>query len=1061
LAGYIPRMIAAGDYDKAEEFALKMDRMFGRGRFYLEVQDHGLAEQVDVNRAIRDIHDKTGIPLVATNDVHYLKKSDADTQAVLMCIQTNSKITGGRPFGFETNEFYYKTTEQMEELFSDYPNAVENTCKIAQMCDFDFDFSKLYLPRFKPPTGQKPSEYLRDLTYDGLKKRLNDGDIVYTDEHPKSEYEERIEYELSVICTMGYDEYYLIVADFVNQAKAMHIQTGPGRGSGAASLVAFLIGITDVDSIRFNLMFERFLNSERVSMPDFDIDICDEQRYRVIDYVTEKYGRDHVCGITTFGTLAAKAAIRDVGRALGMSYADTDAVARAVPTDLHMTLERAMEGHLGRMYEENADVRKLIDIAKALEGMPRHASAHAAGVVITDKPVCEYVPISVNSEMMLTQYPMTTIAELGLLKFDFLGLRYLTIIDDAQKQIREKEPDFDIRHIPFDDAATYKMLSMGNTDGVFQLESAGIRRLLSQMQPRTIEDIILAIAIYRPGPMESIPKFLENRLDPDSVTYKAPQMRSILSNTSGCIIYQEQVMQICRDIAGFSFGRADIVRRAMSKKKSSEMEKERNAFIYGDKDSDGNVICHGALAAGISEQDATDIFDTMSSFAKYAFNKGHATAYAFITYHTAYLKAHYPCEYYAALLSSVLGNLGKTAVYISEAQKCRIDVLPPDINESRQKYSMAMHNGRPAIRFGLLGIKNVGVSFLNDAIAERSRGAYKSFTDFISRMSANELNKRQIEALIKSGAFDSLGTPRSMLLSQYDQVVDLYVKRSKSRDEGQLDIFTLASGAIEAPREQEFVFAQLPEISQKDKLKQEKESTGMYFSGHPTDEYSKHIKYLGAVGIGDILASFDSEQPENDYHDKDKVTIAGLVTSRVNKQTRKGDNMAFITLEDRSGEIETVVFPKLLEKVSYLLSGDSAIAVIGEISQADEETPKILANDIVPLEASFDEQTAELRQQARQLSGEADHSKKPVEHYARSISQSTASTVYVKVPSMESDELKRIMTLADIMHGNARIVVYDSSTGKYSQVKGTGINITDTVRRMITEIIGDGNLIIK
>ena len=1039
LAGYIPRMISAGEYDKAEEYAVKMDGLFGRGNFFLELQDHGIDAQKDVNKALLEIHNKTGIPLVATNDVHYLKKQDADTQAILMCIQTNSKIADGRPFGFETDEFYFKSEYEMSALFKEYPEAISNTEKIAQMCNFDFDFSKLYLPRFTVHTNETPEKYLERISYEGFEKKVSSGEIVFTDEFTRKTYEERISSELSVISSMGYAEYFLIVSDFVGYAKTHGVPTGPGRGSGAASLIAYLIGITEVDSIKFGLMFERFLSIERVSMPDFDIDFCDEQRYKVIEYVSEKYGKDHVCGITTFGTLAAKAVIRDVGRALGMSYSDVDQVARAVPYDLHITLEKAMNGKLGELYEESADVRRLVDVSMSLEGMPRHASAHAAGIVITDKPVYEYVPISVNSDMTLTQFPMTTVAELGLLKFDFLGLRYLTIISDTEKQIREHTPEFDITKIPLDDEATYRMISSGKTDGLFQLESAGMRRMLSQMQPRNIEDIILAIAIYRPGPMESIPKFIENRLHPERVTYSIPQLEKILSNTSGVIIYQEQVMQICREVAGFSFGHADIVRRAMAKKKTAEMEKERGAFI------------EGAGKNGISPDKANEIFDVMAEFSKYAFAKSHAAAYSFISYRTAYLKAHYPCEFIASLLSSVLGNVTKSAIYVSEAQKNRVDVLPPDINESREKYSVVVHNGKSAIRFGLLGIKNVGISLLEDVIKERKeKGPFISFDDFIERMSRSDLNKRQIEALIKSGAFDNLGTPRSMLLSEYEKVIEMFVSRSKNRNDDQLDFFSLDISGMIPETKAKYEFSPLPEISLREKIRQEKESTGMYFSGHPIDEYRKHSEYLGSVPINDIIYSFDEGNPDPQFSDRQTVTVSGIVTSRQNKQTRKGDPMAFVEIEDKFGEIELVIFPKVLAECSYMLAPDMPIAVTGEISQSDDDAPKILVKSVTLLSESFvpDENAKSNRGAAAKDTSAESESK-------------IIKAMYLRIKESGCSEHARVKTLLSIFSGSLPVIFYDAKNKKYLKDDVFYVDPAPSMMALLKEILGDENVVTK
>ena len=1039
LAGYIPRLIQAGEYEKAEEHAKEMDRLFGRGNYYLELQYHGIEAQREVNEALIDISNRTGIPLVATNDVHYLKKTDAENQAVMMCIQTNSRIADGRPFGFETDEFYFKSTEEMENLFSSVPQAIENTCKIADMCNFDFDFSRLYLPRYTPETGEKPEEYLRRLAYEGLEKRVAEGAVVFTAEHPREEYVERTEYELSVVAKMGYSEYYLIVWDFIAAAKKMGIPVGPGRGSGAGSLVAFLVGITDVDSIKFGLMFERFLNPERVSMPDFDTDFCYERRDEVIEYVSQKYGREKVCGIITFGTLAAKAVIRDVGRALGMSYAEVDAVAKAVPNDLHITLEKALEGRLGDMYKASPEVKKLIDISMALEGMPRHASAHAAGIVITDKPVYDYVPTSVGNDMILTQFPMDTVAKLGLLKFDFLGLRYLTIISDTEKQIRKTVPDFDITKIPLDDRETYALISSGRTDGVFQLESGGMRRMLSQMQPHCLEDIIIAISLYRPGPMESIPMFLENRADPGKIKYACPQLEEILGSTSGCIVYQEQVMQICRKIAGFSFGRADIIRRAMSKKKSGEMEKERNAFIYGDKDADGNVICAGAVANGVDEKTASEIFDTMSSFASYAFNKSHATAYAFLSYRTAYLKSHFPCEYLSSLLSSVLGNIAKTAMYISEAQKSHIDVLGPDVNESEEKYGVVEINGKKAIRFGLLGIKNVGISLLDELIEERnSNGNFKSFADLIKRLAPREMNKRQIEALIKSGACDGFEENRGQLLNEYENVIDVFTRQAKRRADGQMDLFDMTDdGDVD-----DYKFAECEDIPLKDRLRQERESTGMYFSGHPSDEFSSKAAALGAVSIGDILASFDDDTDEPTFSDGDTVVIAGSISSRTNKQTRGGAPMAFVGIEDRFGEIEAVIFPKVLDRSNGFLREGSAVAIEGKISASDDAAPKIIADKVITLSGNITEEIKTISETIHR-----EQTEKP-------------KTLYIKIPSMNCSEFDRIMSIIEIFTGETPVVFYNAETKKYIKCS-TGISVEKTMFALLKQIAGEQSIVLK
>ncbi|MBQ8447780.1 MAG: DNA polymerase III subunit alpha [Clostridia bacterium] len=1071
LAGFIPKMIIAGDFERAREHALELEKIFGKGNFYLELQDHGMQGQREVCEALLSLHGETGIPLVATNDVHYLRRADADTQAVLMCIQTNTKFTDGRPFGFETDEFYYKSTADMERLFAAYPDACANTQKIADACNFDFCFDKLYLPRFVPETGEAPCDYLARLAREGFERKVSSGEIVFTEKHPKEEYLERIEYELSVISKMGYSEYYLIVQDFIAAAKARGIPTGPGRGSGAGSIVAYLCGITDVDSIKYDLMFERFLNPERVSMPDFDTDFCYDRRGEVIDYVAEKYGKDHVCGIATFGTLSAKAVIRDVGRALGMNYADVDVVAKAVPNDLGVTLADALKGKIGEMYNSSAEVKKLIDISLQLEGMPRHVSAHAAGIVITDRPVYEYVPCAVSSDMTLTQFTMDTVAGLGLLKFDFLGLRYLTIISDTEKQIREHTPDFDINKIPLDDEGAYTILAQGKTEGLFQLESAGMRKLLMNMQPRNIEDIVLAIALYRPGPMDSIPLFLANRKHPEKVTYKCEALRDILGGTSGCIIYQEQVMQICRTLAGFSFGRADIVRRAMSKKKSGEMEKEHEAFIYGEKDAEGRTICTGALAAGLSLEDAEEIFSDMADFAKYAFNKSHATAYAYLSYRTAYLKAHYPCEYFASLISSVSDNITKSASYIEEARKMRIEVLGPDINESRKTYHVTTGaGGKKSVRFGLLGIKNVGDAFLSRVIAEREEnGAFTSFVDFAKRMSTYELNKRQVEALIGSGAFDALGTPRSALHSEYETIVDMYLRRAREQNADQMDLFTL--GNISAKETfgdtDKYNYPDIPEYSVKEKLRQEKEFTGMYFSGHPLDDYAEAIEEILPMPIGAILASFSEEEEAAEadesaiaFTDKQKVKLCGIINTKTVKTTKNGASMAFITIEDKTGEIELVVFPKVFGDCSHILMKDTAICLRGEISAEEGKAPKILVSAVNLISEGLPEEAA-----ARRRAGSAPMPSTPpptererVEAYVPEAPKDRK--LYLKVPDKESEVFRKVMSIISIFEGRTPVIIYNEKEKKYEKYSA-GIDVRPNMMAYLRTLLGESGVVLK
>mgnify|MGYP004653785903 CR=1 FL=1 len=939
LAGYIPRALQSGDYDRAREHALRMKELFGEN-YYLELQDHGIEEQKRVNAGVVRLSRELKIPLVATNDAHYLRREDAGSPAILLCVQTGNVITDGRPIGFETDEFYYKTTEEMHDLFSyldgeELGSPIENTAKVAEKCNFDFDFSKLYLPAFRPDDGSEPTEYLRALTEAGFRKRIDSGRIDFK-VHPESEYRERIDYELSVIIKMGYAEYFLIVQDFVGWAKAQGIPVGPGRGSGAGSLVAFLIGITDLDPLHFDLLFERFLNPERVSMPDFDIDFCYDRRDEVIGYVRRRYGDDHVAQIITFGTMAARAVIRDVGRALGMSYGEVDLVAKAIPREMDITLKSALSSskELKSMYDSDPSVKKLIDVSMALEGMPRHASTHAAGVVITDRPVSDYVPLSVNGDMPVTQFDMDTVAKLGLLKFDFLALRYLTIISDTERQIRESEPDFSVDSLPLDDRKSYELISSGNTDGIFQLESGGMRQMLMNFRPDTIEDVIAAISLYRPGPMDSIPKFIENRRDPSKISYVTPLIAPILDVTYGCMVYQEQVMQVCRTVAGYSLGRADLVRRMMAKKKVSEMEKERVIFV------------EGAAKNGVPEEAANTLFDEMSGFASYAFNKSHAAAYAILAYRTAYLKSHYPCEYLAALMTSVMGNASKTAEYVAECARCRIRILPPDINESTASFHAYRNGSDRYIRFGLLALKNLGEGFVNRVVEARKSQKFSSFEDFIERMYSKEMNKRQVEALITAGAFDSLGIYRSQLLAVYEKIIDHYQDKNRTNIAGQLDLFS----QLGDERPDTFAYPDIPELSFREKLRLEKECSGICFSGHLLDDFSKHIAKIKPTPISEILIAFSEDGGNSGkFTDRQTLTVCGTAAKCQTKTTKNGAQMAFLTLEDNFAELEVVIFPKTLEKCSVQLGGDNALCVTGQLSIRDEEPPKLLASGIVKL----------------------------------------------------------------------------------------------------------------
>lgn len=1029
LAGRIPRLISAGNYEAAKAYALEMHQLFGPDRFYLEVQDHGLSEQKIVNDALFQMSEQLGIGLVATNDVHYLRRSDSDAQAILMCIQTNSCIEDGRPIGFETDEFYYKETWEMERLFSDHPEALTNTVKIADMCQLDFQFDKTFFPSYKCPGGERPGAYLESLAMTGLERRVKEGTIDFQ-KIPRETYLQRLQYELPVIDGMGYSEYYLIVWDFVYWAKSHGIPVGPGRGSGAGSLVAYLVGITDVDPIRFDLLFERFLNPERVSMPDFDIDFCYDRRDEVIQYVREKYGEDHVAQIITFGTMAARAVVRDVGRALGMPYGEVDVVARQIPHTLNMTLEKALEGkELSEMYESDPKVRRLIDVGRALEGMPRHASTHAAGVVITENPLTDYVPLAVNNGVCVTQFNMDTVAELGLLKFDFLALRYLTIIAAAEKEIARQHPGFSMATIPLDDKAVYAMISKGNTDGVFQLESGGMRQMLTQLCPENIDDIIAAIALYRPGPMESIPRYIEARhgKKPEMLI---PQLEPILASTYGCIVYQEQVMRIFQDVAGYSLGHADIVRRAISKKKAQVLLSEKEAFV------------RGAVERGISGEKAEKLFDDIAAFANYAFNKSHAAAYAMISYQTAYLKAHYLKEYNCALLTSVQGSPGKIAEYIGECKRRGIPVLPPDINASMTDF----HADESGIRFGLVALKNVGRSFIDAVVAERtSSGPFLDFDDFLVRSRKLGINKRQMEALIKSGTLDCLGPKRSQMLTVYESLLE----RSEAPGlDGQLDLFSaVPMGKEVAPKT---VFPDIPELSTAEKLHLERESCGMYLSGHILDDYTNHMEALQCANAAGIIASFSQDaEGEAEYQEKETVTLAGVILARTNKTTRGGDAMAFITLEDLTGEIELLIFPGTLSAHGHLLTVGNAIAVRGTISVREEEDPKILVNNIMALERNGG-------------STPMFSAKEQVVVRKRTIAgEPSAQKLYLKVPSQSSEVFRRVCAFLSIFRGNVPVTFYDDEAKTAFRGANFGAAVNDFTLSELREILGEAAVVVK
>lgn len=922
VAGEIPQYILKGEYEKARRAALEFNDIFGEGNFYLEIQDHGLKEQKLVNPELVNLSRETGIPLVATNDVHYILKSDADFHDAMLCIQTGKTVKDEDRLKFDTSEFYLKSEEEMRRLFPHLAEACDNTVRIAERCNVELEFGKVHLPSFEVPAGFTEDSYLEKLCYEGLRKR-------YSEITP--EIKNRLDYELEVIKKMGYSSYFLIVWDFVNFARKNGIMVGPGRGSAAGSLVAYCLYITNIDPLKYNLLFERFLNPERVTMPDIDVDFCYERRQEVIDYVVSKYGADRVAQIGTFGTMAARAAIRDVGRVFGYPYGEVDAVAKMVPMELGMTIEKALtiNPELKKLYTENEKIRKLLDTAKALEGFPRHASTHAAGVVISSQPLVELVPLHrVGDSTVSTQFTMTALEELGLLKMDFLGLRTLTVIQDALRLIkRSRGLDLDLEKIPLDDKKVYDLISRGETTGVFQLESSGMRNLLKELKPERFEDIIAVIGLYRPGPLGSgaADEFIRNKNNPENIKYLHPKLEPILRETYGIILYQEQVMKIAQELAGFSLAQADILRKAMGKKQQEVMEAQRNSFIQG------------CIKNGIDEKTAEKIFEEISYFAGYGFNKSHAAAYALVAYQTAYLKAHFPVEFMAALLTSVRHNTDKVAQYIAECRHMGIEVLPPDINESLEVFAAV--DGK--IRFGLTAVKNVGENVARAIIKCREeKGRFVSFSDFCEKMEQAQLNKKAVESLIKSGAFDSQGAKRSQLMRIYEDVLSRAHKNQKQAAQGQLSLFEMIDGG-EAMDDD---LPDIPEYPQSEILSMEKEVLGLYLSGHPLKEYEDILNRKTT------LKSSDLKGDEIDIEDNSQVTVGGIITDIKMKSTKGEKLMAFITLEDLTGSMEIIAFPTVYEKFSDRLKQDSKVLIRGRVDLKEEEMPKIIAEEIEPLE---------------------------------------------------------------------------------------------------------------
>ncbi len=973
LSGDLPKLLLDDRHDEAVAYVREMQDIFGEDDFYIEIMDHGIREEKLVLPRLIALANEVNVPLAATNDCHYLEEKDADAQEVLMCIQTGKTLNDENRMRMETRQLYVKSEEEMRELFRMCPEAIDNTARIADKCNVTFEFGVTRLPAYPVPTDETPLQMLTRLCREGIARLYPDA--VEGAEGPTGEPYERLNYELGVINGMGYVDYFLIVWDFIHYAKQHGIMVGPGRGSGAGSIVAYSLGITMLDPLKYQLLFERFLNPERVSMPDIDVDFCYERRQEVIDYVARKYGADHVSQIITFGTMAAKGVIRDVGRVLGMSYADTDVVAKAVPFDLNMTLEKALKlsPMLKTMYDTQQDVTQLIDTAMTLEGMPRHASTHAAGVLITGKPVVEFVPLQRNDEVITTQYPMGTIEQLGLLKMDFLGLRTLTVIRDALDMMRDLGVDMKPEDIPMDDPAVYEMISAGDTDGVFQLEGGGMRTFLTNMKPGNFEDVIAAISLYRPGPMESIPRYIQGKHDPSSVHYETEKLKPILDVTYGCMVYQEQVMQIVRDLAGYSYGRSDLVRRAMAKKKAKIMAQEREYFIHGKLNEDGSIDVPGCVRNGVPEGVASHIYDEMTAFASYAFNKSHAAAYAVVAVQTGWLKRHHPVPFMAAILNSVYGNSAKIASYIQYCRSQGIPVLPPDVNRSGWKFTVTQDtrssaSGDPAapglgILFGLGAVKTVGQNAVAAIIRERENGPFKDIFDFCSRIDTGEVNKRVVESLIKAGAFDSTGAYRTQLLAVYESAMDAAISRRKSNVDGQLSLFDLAMGDAPIIRETREL-PRLSEFSSRQKLAMEKEISGVYITGHPLDDYRATLEKLTFSTAQ--LEGIEEREDHGLEMDGAYVEMGGILTEVKGKATKKGAYMGFITLEDLTGQIECLVFPKVYEKYQAMMSVDDLVVLCGKLSIREEEAPKLLVDRLVPLDQWEDERNKPVQEPNRQ-----------------------------------------------------------------------------------------------
>ena len=1051
LAGKVQSHLLNGNYEGAKEEALTMESIFGKGNFYLELQEQGLEEEMRILPDMKRLHEETGIPFVATNDVHYVRQEDAFAQDVLMCIQTGATVDDDNRMRFSNDQFYLKSESEMRRIFANIPEACDNTARIAEECNVSFTFGQLHLPDFRAPDGLANREYLRKLCADGLKTRYPEAD----GEEWKS-LTERLDYELTTIENMGYVEYFLIVWDFINYARSQNIMVGPGRGSAAGSIVAYTLRITDIDPIKYGLIFERFLNPERVSMPDIDIDFCAERRGEVIEYVTRKYGSDNVSQIVTFGTMKAKQAVRDVGRVLNVSYSETDAIAKAIPAALKMTLDKALDTSpdLKAMYDSDETVRKVVDTARAIEGMPRHASTHAAGVVISKAAVDEYVPLYMGDKGLATQFNMTTIEELGLLKMDFLGLRNLTTIRDALKMIEDNHGvKIDFSAMDYDDPKVYEAIAKGNTQGIFQLEAAGMTSFMKNLKPDCFEDVVAGISLYRPGPMSSIPVYIENKKHPDNIKYIHDSLEPILGVTYGCMVYQEQVMQIVRDLGGYSYGRSDLVRRAMSKKKMDVMLQEKEYFINGKLDDDGNVEIAGCIRNGVPREAAEEIFNSMVSFAEYAFNKSHAAAYAVVAYETGYLKVHYPVEYMAALMTSVMGDAKSISSYMRNCTEMGIEVLPPDINSSGKKFTV--EDGK--IRFGLLGIKNVGEQVIDAIIeAREDKGPFKDIFAFIEDVDIHRINKKAVESMIKAGALDSLSENRAAMLGVYESLIESAQSNARNTIEGQMSLFQIAAEAMEESRAMNI----LPDVKNFEKsvlMALEKEMLGVYISDHPLREFEDKIrKYvsLTSADLADVLENEENGTVSDKVKDGMKARMAGILSSKKTLITKSGKMMAFVDLEDMYGPVEVVVFPNVYEKSAHLLADDAIIGVSGTVNFKEGEMPKLLAENVVDMrlleemEKKPDAASAGKSQAQTAKSVEADQIKPD-------------GIVKIRIPQEQSGSVPAVMEkLKAVMvrhEGRYQSIVYLPGGGSVRTTPDLWVNPDEDFRRIIISIVGEEN----